>query len=42
MADRTELPILLRILQENGRPLPISSFTERSGARKVHNLTGIT
>ena len=41
-AERTELPILLRILQEDGRPLPIGSFTERSVARKVHNLTGIT
>ena len=40
--ERTELPILLRILQEDGRPLPIGSFTERSVARKVHNLTGIT
>ena len=36
------MPILLRILQEDGRPLPIGSFTERSVARKVHNLTGIT
>ena len=40
--ERTELPILLRILQEDGRPLPIGSFTERSVARKVHNLIGIT
>ena len=39
---RSELPILVRILQEDGRPLPIGSFTERSVARKVHNLTGIT
>ena len=31
--ERTELPILLRILQEDGRPLPIGSFTERSVAR---------
>ena len=37
-----ELPILLRILQEDGKPLPIGSFTERSIARKVHHLTGIT
>ena len=41
-AGKTELPILLRILQEDGRPLPIDSFTERSVARKVHNLMGIT
>ena len=40
--DRVELPILLRILQEDCRPLPIGSFTERSVARKVHDLTGIT
>ena len=40
--ERTELPILLRILKEDGRPLPIGSFTERSVARKVHNLMGIT
>ena len=40
--DRVELPILLRILQESGRPLPIGSFTERSIARKVYQLTGIT
>ena len=41
-AEKTELPILLRILQEDGRPLPIGSFTERSVTQKVHNLTGIT
>ena len=40
--ERTELPILLRILQEDSRPLPIGSFTERSVARKVHHLMGIT
>ena len=40
--DRFELPILLRILQEDGRPLPIGSFTERSVARKVHDLMDIT
>ena len=40
--ERAELPILLRILQEDGRPLPISSFTERSVVRKVHHLMGIT
>ena len=40
--ERTELPILLRILQEDGRPVPIGSFTERSVARKVHHLMGIT
>ena len=42
MTDRAELPILLRILQESGRPLPIGSFTERSITRKVYQLTGIT
>ena len=36
--ERTELPILLRILQKDGKPLPIGSFTERSVARKVHSL----
>ena len=40
--ERTELPILVRILQEDGRPLPVGSFTERSVALKVHHLTGIT
>ena len=40
--DRVELPILLRILQEDGRPLPIGSFTKRSMVRKVHDLMGIT
>ena len=40
--DKVELPILLRILQESGKPLPIGSFTERSIARKVYQLTGIT
>ena len=29
------------MLREDGRPLPVGSFTERSGARKVYNLTGV-
>ena len=31
--DRIRLPILLRILQENGRPLPIGSSTGYSGCK---------
>ena len=27
------------MLREDGRPLPVGSFTERSVARKVYNLT---
>ena len=36
---RVELP---RVLQEDGKPLPIGSFTERSIPSKEHHLTGIT
>ena len=39
---RVELPILLRVLQEDGKLLPIGSFTERSITRKVQHLKGIT
>ena len=39
---RVELPILLRVLQEDDKPLPIGSFTERSIIRKVQHLTGVT
>ena len=29
------------MLREDGRPLPVGSFTERSVARKVYSLTGV-
>ena len=29
------------MLREDGRPLPVESFTERSVARKVYSLTGV-
>ena len=38
---RPELPLLLRVLQEDGRPLPIGSYTKRRIARKVHYLIGV-
>ena len=34
------LTLLLKMLREDGRPLPFGSFTERSVARKIHSLTG--
>ena len=35
------LTILFKMLREDGRPLPVGSFTERSVARRVHNSTGV-
>ena len=42
VTNQPTLTILLKILREDGRPLPIGSFTERSVARKVYGLTGVT
>ena len=36
------LTILFKMLREDGRPLPVGSFTERSVARRVYNSTGVT
>ena len=41
-ANLPALTILFKMLREDGRPLPVGSFTERSVTRKVYNLTGIT
>ena len=30
------------MLREDGRPLPVGSFTERSVARRVYSSTGVT
>ena len=35
------LTILFKMLREDGRPLPVGSFTERSVARRVYNSTGV-
>ena len=35
------LTILFKMLREDGRPLPVGSFTERSITRKVYSLTGV-
>ena len=35
------LTILLKMLREDGRPLPVGSFTERSVARRVYSSTGV-
>ena len=35
------LTILFKMLREDGRPLPVGSFTERSVARKVYSSTGV-
>ena len=40
-ANTPALTILFKMLREDGRPLPVGSFTERSVARKVYNLTGV-
>ena len=40
-ANTPALTILFKILREDGRPLPVGSFTERSAARKVYSLTGV-
>ena len=39
-ANTPALTILFKILREDGRPLPVGSFTKRSAARKVYSLTG--
>ena len=35
------LTILFKMLREDGRPLPVGSFTERSVARRVYSSTGV-
>ena len=35
------LTILFKMLREDGRPLPVGSFTERSVARRVYGSTGV-
>ena len=35
------LTILFKMLREDGRPLPVGSFTERSVARRVYNSTRV-
>ena len=35
------LTILFKMLREDGRPLPVGSFTERSIARRVYSSTGV-
>ena len=35
------LTILFKMLREDGRPLPVGSFTGRSVARRVYNSTGV-
>ena len=35
------LTILFKMLREDGRPLPVGNFTERSVARRVYNSTGV-
>ena len=41
-ANLPALTILFKMLREDGRPPPVGSFTERSVARKVYSLTGVT
>ena len=36
------LTILFKMLREDGKPLPVGSFTERSVARRVYSSTGVT
>ena len=40
--NQPALAILFKILREDGRPLPVGCFTERSLARVVYGLTGVT
>ena len=35
------LSILFKMLREDGRPLPVGSFTERSVARRVYSSMGV-
>ena len=39
--DDNELSMLLRVHQNNGRALPIGSFTERKISEVVQGVTGI-
>ena len=41
-ANTPALTILFRMLREDGRPLPVGSFTERSVTGRVYSLTGVT
>ena len=40
--NQPALTILFKMLRDDGRPLPVGCFTERSVARKVYGLTGVT
>ena len=40
--NQPALTILFKMLREDGRPLPVGCFTERSVVRKVYGLTGVT
>ena len=40
--NQPALTLLFKMLREDGRPLPVGCFTERSVARKVYGLTGVT
>ena len=42
MGNAPALTILFKMLGEDGRPLPVGSFTERSVARRVYSSTGVT
>ena len=39
--NTTALTILFKMPREDGRPLPVGSFTERSVARRVYSSTGV-
>ena len=41
-ANQPALTILFKMLREDGRPLPVGSFTEGSVARRVYAITGLT
>ena len=40
--NQPPLTILFKMLREDGRPLPVGCFTERSVARRIYGLTGVT
>ena len=40
--NQPALTILFKMLREDGRPLPVGCFTDRSVARRVYGLTGVT
>ena len=43
MGDRNEQPfaLLLKVIQSNGRPLPIGGFTGRAMSQMLHEVTGV-